>query len=205
MSGDRRLLAVGAPAHQDQAVLRLASIPLLGLLVLVGLDASCNSVKEAHADCGESDQCRPELSGDSLDGTRVEEAGLAGKVVIVNFWATWCGPCRQEIPALETVWKEHAHEGLAMVGVLTADAASDSTVQAFMVESGMTYPVLRDESELRAAAQVQAEARAPGDLHLRSPGHAGGAARGSDQRQEARSDDRAAAQVSARRPRLIRL
>jgi thiol-disulfide isomerase/thioredoxin len=128
----------------------LALIPLLGVLVFAGLDVACNPVKEAHADCGgESDTCRPELAGDSLDGTRVEEATLAGKVVVVNFWATWCGPCRQEIPALEKVWKTHAGGGLAMVGVLTADAASDSSVQSFMVESGMTYPVLRDDGDLR--------------------------------------------------------
>jgi peroxiredoxin len=118
---------------------------LVSSLACAGAVVACTGVKEARGDCVEvDDQCRPAITGLSLDGSRVLEDELRGKVVVVNFWATWCRPCVKEIPAFESVWKRHQQDGLVVIGLLSQDGADDERVQTFMVEHGMTYPVLRD-------------------------------------------------------------
>ena len=67
-----------------------------------------------------------------------------GQVVLVNVWATWCAPCRVEMPSLEALYKEYGPKGLKLVSVNTHDEASDSTVQAFARQYGLTFDVWRD-------------------------------------------------------------
>lgn len=67
---------------------------------------------------------------------------LRGKAVVINFWASWCVPCKDEAPVLERAWREHRDEGLVMVGVDFNDLRSDAL--KFMEETGMTYPVVYD-------------------------------------------------------------
>lgn len=102
--------------------------------------------------------CKPEggtLVGDaaptyvatSLAGDSVSTASLRGKVVLLNVWATWCAPCREEIPYLQKLHQKHATEGLALVGVSVDARGEDETIQGFMKDFGMTYPVWRDPDE----------------------------------------------------------
>ena len=67
---------------------------------------------------------------------------LRGKVVAVNFWASWCGPCRDEAPLLERAWNEDRAKGLVVLGVDANDFAGDA--RTFMRKHGLTYPVLHD-------------------------------------------------------------
>lgn len=67
-----------------------------------------------------------------------------GHVVLVNVWATWCAPCRIEMPSLERLHREFGPKGLKIVGVNTHDEASDSIVQAFANGYGLTFDILRD-------------------------------------------------------------
>src|SRR5678810_521648 len=93
----------------------------LGVALLLTV-ASCPKVREAHADCRDSeDKCRPEFSGDTLTGGKLADVDLRGKVVVVNFWATWCHPCIEEIPVLQAAWQSHEKDGLVIVGVLTGE------------------------------------------------------------------------------------
>ncbi|KPJ77367.1 MAG: hypothetical protein AMS19_12630 [Gemmatimonas sp. SG8_23] len=80
----------------------------------------------------------------NLDGEEVALADLRGQVVLLNFWATWCTPCRMETPYLQSVFEEYAEDGFEIVGVSmdTGDAADD--VAMFAEEYAVTYTILHD-------------------------------------------------------------
>ncbi|MBX7120000.1 MAG: TlpA family protein disulfide reductase [Gemmatimonadaceae bacterium] len=76
----------------------------------------------------------------TLAGDTLSDAALTGQVVLVNFWATWCLPCRAEMPALEAMYQRHRAQGFTIVG-LAMDQAPTSTVAAYVRARGVTYPV----------------------------------------------------------------
>lgn len=84
----------------------------------------------------------PDFALELLDGETVTLSELQGQVVVINLWATWCPPCRAEMPALERVWNEYRDEGLVILAVNQREAPS--RVRAFVEESGLTFPVLLD-------------------------------------------------------------
>jgi thiol-disulfide isomerase/thioredoxin len=90
----------------------------------------------------------PEVRFTTLEGAQVGPEDLQGKVVVVNFWATWCPPCRLEIPALQKLYQERQSDDVLVIG-LSTDNASRATVQAFLAERGVTYPVGMATPELR--------------------------------------------------------
>jgi cytochrome c biogenesis protein CcmG/thiol:disulfide interchange protein DsbE len=69
-------------------------------------------------------------------------ASLRGKPVVVNFWASWCGPCEEEAPVLEAAWREHRDQGLVVVGIDYDDFRTDA--RRFAEKNGMTYPLVYD-------------------------------------------------------------
>jgi len=84
-----------------------------------------------------------------LNGTgTLRLASLRGKAVVLNFWASWCPPCKAEAPALEKLWREYRGKGVVFVGVDSNDASSDA--RRFMSAHGITYPVVSDKNGLVA-------------------------------------------------------
>jgi cytochrome c biogenesis protein CcmG/thiol:disulfide interchange protein DsbE len=85
----------------------------------------------------------PDKQLSRLDGSGTGElADYRGHWVLVNFWASWCEPCRTEAPALETFQQEHARDGFMVVGINLDDATDDA--MEFVRGYGLTYPQLRD-------------------------------------------------------------
>ena len=69
-------------------------------------------------------------------------ASLRGKAVILNFWASWCEPCKEEAPLLESAWRRHRAEGVVVVGVDAHDFKRDA--RRFVERYGITYPIVHD-------------------------------------------------------------
>ena len=86
----------------------------------------------------------PAYGASTLAGDSVSLAGLKGQVVLLNFWATWCAPCRQETPYLEALFNERKDRGLTIVGVSMDTGDAREQVEDFVREFGVTYPILLD-------------------------------------------------------------
>jgi peroxiredoxin len=83
----------------------------------------------------------PDFALTALDGRKVTLAEFKGKPVILNFWATWCGPCRREMPGLQAFYDKHRSDGW---GFLTVSKESPETLEAFLRERPHSFPVLVD-------------------------------------------------------------
>lgn len=84
----------------------------------------------------------PGFTTDDAQGNRVDFTSFRGKLVVLNFWATWCPPCRLEMPAMERLYQEFQGKGLEVVAVNFMESAEK--VRAFAEEQKLTYPMLLD-------------------------------------------------------------
>ena len=84
----------------------------------------------------------PEIGLKDLAGNSVTAASLAGKVVIVDFWATWCAPCREELPILQKFYKKYSEQGLVVVGVSVDKEPGN--IPDFLKKLGVSFPIVHD-------------------------------------------------------------
>jgi peroxiredoxin len=84
----------------------------------------------------------PDFNGRTADGSDLSLASLKGKVVLLNFWATWCLECRPEMPAFERLHREFSAQGLAVVGINAREETS--TIRKYAKELGLTFPLISD-------------------------------------------------------------
>jgi cytochrome c biogenesis protein CcmG, thiol:disulfide interchange protein DsbE len=110
------------------------------------------TVAEAHK--ADTDQAEPSVSKGSLlpdmslddlyGGSPVTTKSLHGKVALLNVWATWCGPCRAEIPELEAIHKTYRSKGVEVVGVSVDQPDAVEDVKSFVAEQKITYRIVLD-------------------------------------------------------------
>ena len=86
----------------------------------------------------------PDFTLELLDGGNITLSDLQGKVVLVNFWTSWCPPCRKEMPAIESVYRSYKDLGLVVVGLNLTAQDSKPDVSAFVQEIGVTFPIALD-------------------------------------------------------------
>jgi peroxiredoxin len=127
-------------------------IVLLGVLLMAmpGLFAA-----SSLASSGLAGQAAPDFVLKSASGTNLRLSEYRGNVVMINFWATWCGPCRQEMPLLNDLYSRYGRVGFSLLGVNIDD---DSRRAVDMAEElGVSFPVLFDErKEVSKLYQVEA-------------------------------------------------
>lgn len=91
----------------------------------------------------------PDFSLQDMQGRQVQLSDLRGKVVIVNFWATWCPPCRAEMPSMDTLYQTFKDDGLVLLAI-NVEEGSRELVQNFLQKSAYTFPILLDaETEVQ--------------------------------------------------------
>jgi peroxiredoxin len=98
----------------------------------------------------------PEFSLPALASRPVALGNYRGTVVLLHFWATFCRPCQDEMPALELLWQRYREDGLIILGV-AADRGGIGAVRDFAAQAGLSFPILHDESgAVRNRYEVQA-------------------------------------------------
>ena len=111
-----------------------------------------------------------------LDGGSATLEDLAGKLVVLNFWATWCSPCEVEMPTLENLWQNLRERGLVVVGVNVDRGAPRSLIDPYVRGKGLTFPILLDPD--LAAANAWRVTGLPATFLVRPSGEVAGVALG---------------------------
>lgn len=100
----------------------------------------------------------PDFQLATLDGEAVKLSDYRGKKVILNFWATWCPPCKAEMPHMENFYKKNKENGIEILAVnLTSQDNGIDAIQAFVKDYGLTFPILLDEKGDVGLEQYKAE------------------------------------------------
>lgn len=115
--------------------MRLPSVRLAPVALLAAVLACAALLARASVEIG---QAAPALVVTELDGTVFDLAAQRGKVVVVNFWATWCSPCRAEMPTLDSFYKRYRDKGLVLLGLSVDDAHDRAAVAEVMKK--LSYP-----------------------------------------------------------------
>ena len=118
---------------RQHAVFNLIGLAL-ALLALLGMPALALAVEAGEAP--------PEINLADMSGKKISLAALKGKVVVVDFWASWCAPCKEEMPVLESLYKRFKDSGLMIVGVSVDNELANA--KKFLTGVKVSFPIVHD-------------------------------------------------------------
>jgi len=121
----------------------LACIVLSFLCLAGNADASSLSAKLDIKPI-KGNKALPSLSLEDLNGKKVDLKSFKGKVIFLNFWATWCGPCKEEMPSMETLYRQFKDRNFVFL-TISVDYEGSKPVREFIEKSRYTFPVLVDQ------------------------------------------------------------
>lgn len=123
-----------------------------GFLLVLGLGwiwfsaAPIGSTTQGKIPAPQSGFLAPDFTLKTLDGQSVTLSSLRGKVVLVNIWASWCPPCRAEMPAIERVYQDNKDNGFVVLAIDSTVQDTRANAQAFVAENALSFPILLDET-----------------------------------------------------------
>ena len=132
---------------------------LAGVITVAGLLSGCGGNKAESGSTPERTDHAPSTNNlgpapdfvlPTIDGDHFRLADYAGRVVVVNFWATWCAPCLEEIPAFVELQEKYAPEGLQFVGI-SVDEEGPDLVRPFVKRLNVNYPIAMDDGKVAAS------------------------------------------------------
>ncbi len=88
----------------------------------------------------------PDFSWKDTGGSVVKLSNLKDRVVLIDFWATWCGPCKMTIPHVEAIYNKYKEKGVLVLGISVDDSSTAGNVPSFIKENGMDYLVVNDSN-----------------------------------------------------------
>ena len=117
---------------------------LVGLLVLMSAGVAAEEAGPFDITYPKQRLEAPAFQLPALNGSTVSLEGYRDKVIMVHFWATFCVPCLEEMPVLESLWQEYGGEGLVILGI-AGDRGKSDIVREFAEKTGVSFPVLHDQ------------------------------------------------------------
>jgi len=130
-------------------ILALMGVIVAGLLLLGKFQGKFPAGRARSTAVAAKGLDAPDFVLTDLQGHNVKLSDLRGKAVVLNFWATWCPPCKEEIPWFVELQKRYGSEGLQIVGV-SMDDGDRKDVEKFAVENSINYPVLLGQEKVAA-------------------------------------------------------
>ncbi len=125
----------------------LLAAVLLGLLIIQGCSLSSQAIGKGQQEAAvgvNTGDLAPDFTLVDLEGNQVSLSDFRGKTVFINFWATWCPPCRAEMPEIEAVYQEYKDKGVVVIGVDIQEAEEE--VRQYVQQGGFSWTFVLDTS-----------------------------------------------------------
>ena len=140
----------GAGTRKRNLIILGSLIPIAALFALLGWAVAQSGgspgglvTNNKFGEISIEQRSAPEFTVESVDGETVSLSGLRGKVVMLDFWSSWCPPCRREAPVLAQMYREYEGKNVEFIGVAIWD--NPKKIPLYIQEFGLTYPNVLDE------------------------------------------------------------